>query len=226
MIVLDLFAGTGSSTLAFERAGCAVFKIELDPQHQAELHADILTLSAADLIALCGGRPDFIWASPPCTAFSVASIGHHWGGGFRAYQPKTEAAALGLRVVAHTLALIREINPPAWIVENPRGVLRKLPVMRGIDRRTVSYCSYGDERMKPTDLWGGFPEGWIPRPMCKNGDTCHEAAPRGAKTGTQGRDGAVDRSRVPYQLSEDLCRAVMGLPPVKVAGQQAALTLG
>ena len=24
-------------------------------------------------------KPDIIWASPPCTCFSVASMGKHWG---------------------------------------------------------------------------------------------------------------------------------------------------
>jgi site-specific DNA-cytosine methylase len=140
MKVLDLFSGTGSSTLAFERAGCSVYRVELDPQHTADLHADILALSAPKLIELCNGRPDFIWASPPCTSFSVASIGAHWGGGFRAYQPKSDAARLGLKLVAHTLTLIRELAPEAgWIMENPRGVIRKLPVLRGVDRRTVTY---------------------------------------------------------------------------------------
>jgi hypothetical protein len=34
--------------------------------------------------------------------------------------------------------------------------------------------------------------------------TCHVAAPRGAKTGTQGIKGAKNRSQVPYELGEEL----------------------
>ena len=71
-------------------------------------------------------------------------------------------------------------------------------------RNTVTYCQYGDERMKPTDIWTNN-DLWIPRPMCKNGDSCHVAAPRGSKTGTQGRKGAFERSRIP----EDLCFEVL-----------------
>lgn len=208
MIVLDLFSGTGSSTAAFEEEGHRVVRVEYDRQHVASLHADVLTLTALDLAILCGGRPDFVWASPPCTAFSVASIGTHWGGGFRAYEPRTEQARTSLRLVSHTLGLIRWLAPRAWLMENPRGVLRKLPVMAGLPRWTVTYCQYGDERMKPTDLWGCMPGSWLPRPMCKNGDACHVAAPRGAKTGTQGRADAVDRSRVPYGLSRAVLEAV------------------
>lgn len=208
LVILDLFAGTGSSTQAFEDRGHKVVKVELDRQHKADLHADVLELTVDQLIELCGQRPDYLWASPPCTSFSVASIGTHWGGGFRAYQPKTDAARLGLALVSHTLHLVKGLVPWGWTLENPRGVLRKMPIMAGLERRTVTYCAYGDERMKPTDLWGGHPHGWVPRPMCKNRAPCHVSAPRGAKTGTQGRAGAVDRSRVPYELSLELCLAV------------------
>jgi hypothetical protein len=45
--------------------------------------------------------------------------------------------------------------------------------------------------------------------MCKNGDTCHESAPRGAKTGTQGRAGAKLRSMVPYELGAEILGALL-----------------
>ena len=82
MIIFDFFSGTGSSTQAFKDAGHTVVTFELDEQFEATEHADIFDLNAADLIAKYG-KPDFVWASPPCTAFSVASMGHHWlrGGG-------------------------------------------------------------------------------------------------------------------------------------------------
>ena len=77
MLIFDLFAGTGSSTQAFKDAGHTVITFELDEQFEVTEHCDILDLTAEGLIAKYG-QPDFIWASPPCTAFSVASIGHHW----------------------------------------------------------------------------------------------------------------------------------------------------
>lgn len=152
--------------------------------------------------------PDIIWASPPCTGFSVASIGHHWGGGHRAYQPKTETAVLGIRLVQKTREIIAHyeaLNPNLiWYIENPRGVLRKLPVMAGCPHHhTVTYCQYGDERMKPTDIWTNN-QNWIPRSKCRNGMDCHVAAPRGSKTGTQGRRGAYNRSKVPNELCKEV----------------------
>jgi hypothetical protein len=201
LLVFDFFAGTGSSTQAFEDAGHTVIKVELDEYFEAD-ERDIMTLTAEGLIAKYG-QPDFIWASPPCTAFSIAAVGHHWNPD---RTPKTHAATFNQTLVAHTLRLIKELQPTkGWLMENPRGMLRKLPVVDGLIRRTITYCQYGDTRMKPTDIWGELD--WTPREPCKNGMPCHVAAPRGSSTGTQGLKGARERSRVPYELSQEICTA-------------------
>jgi hypothetical protein len=207
VIVFDFFAGTGSSTRAFENAGDTVISFEYDKQFEATEHVDVFNLDSKTLLEKYG-RPDFVWASPPCTAFSVASIGHHWGGGKGAYIPKTAAAKVSQELVAHTRKLIEELKPKfGFVIENPRGVLRKLPVLQGLDRKTVTYCQYGDDRMKPTDLWTNLD--WEPRAMCKNGDPCHTAAPRGSRTGTQGRSGARDRSMIPYELGQEIRSVIL-----------------
>lgn len=207
MIIFDFFSGTGSSTQAFKDAGHTVVSFELDNQFIATENVDVLTLTA-DYLIKTYGHPDFIWASPPCTAFSVASIGHHWLQGGLNPLPKTPEAEFNQILVQHILDLIKELNPnKGWLVENPRGMLRKLPVVASYERRTVTYCQYGDSRMKPTDLWGNV-IGWVARQPCKNGMNCHVPAPRGSRTGTQGLSGAKERSMVPYELSKELLQAI------------------
>lgn len=83
--------------------------------------------------------------------------------------------------------------------------MRRMPVMQQFKRDTVAYCQYGDTRMKPTDIWHNTH--WRPRPMCKRSDkgsTCHEAAPRGSKTGTQGIKGSRDRAIIPAELCSEI----------------------
>lgn len=208
MLIFDFFSGTGSSTQAFKDAGHTVISFELDPYFEATETVDIMDLTATYLLGEYG-RPDFVWASPPCTAFSVASIGHHWQGGKGAYEPKTLAAKYNQEIVAHTRSIIEELNPTfGFLIENPRGMLRKLPPVQGLERVTITYCQYGDTRQKPTDLWGWVPN-WHPRKMCSPGATCHEAAPRGSRTGTQGLGNAKERSRIAPELSKDLLKAIL-----------------
>lgn len=110
-------------------------------------------------------------------------------------------------VNTHLIELIKELNPKYWFIENPRGGLRKMCFMKGLPRYTVTYCQYGDVRMKPTDIWTNHPNPQF-KPPCHNGDPCHVKAPRGAKTGTQGLKGAKDRSVIPVGLCEhivDIC---------------------
>ncbi len=207
MLVFDFFAGTGSSTQAFSDRGHRVIRFELDEQFQADEHVDVASLNAYDLIARYG-RPDFVWASPPCTAFSVASIGRHW---YEPGKPKTDAARYAQELVASTVSLIDDLKPSlGWLMENPRGMLRKLPVVAHLARQTVTYCTYGDFRMKPTDLWGGVP-GWTPRHACKNGDPCHVSAPRGSRTGTQGMMSPEVKAMIPYDLGDEICDAAEAL---------------
>ena len=203
VIVYDFFSGTGSSTKAFEDAGHTIVRVELDESFAAE-ERDILGLTAEALIQRYG-QPDFIWASPPCQKFSVASCSRYW---YPDGTARDSNAAEALSLVAHTINLIKELNPSlGYIIENPRGMLRKQALMKDLPRRTVTYCQYGDTRMKPTDLWG-YAQNWTHREACKNGDSCHEAAPRGSRTGTQGRKGSKERSKVPHGLGLEILNAL------------------
>lgn len=205
MKVLELFAGTRSMGKAFEAHGHEVFSIDWDKDFlNIDLCADIMTVTADDILRLFG-RPDVIWASPDCTTFSIAAISHH-----RKKDPVTgnldpisEYARSCDKIDQHVLQLIHDLEPKFYFIENPRGGMRKMSWMQGLPRYTVTYCQYGDTRMKPTDIWTNHPDPKF-RPMCKNGDSCHERAPRGAKTGTQGLKCSKERSVIPNALCEHI----------------------
>lgn len=202
--VLELFSGTRSIGKAFECRGHEVFSIDYDRRFLANAHCDIGDLSARQVIEWFG-RPDVIWASPDCTTFSIAAISHH-----RKQDPATgyllpvsDYAKRCDRIDRHVMDLIRQLDPTYWFIENPRGGMRKTDWMQGLPRYTVTYCQYGDTRMKPTDIWTNHPDPKF-KPPCSNGDPCHEKAPRGARTGTQGIAGARDRSRIPDALCDHI----------------------
>lgn len=210
MKLLELFAGTRSISKAFERAGHETYSVEWNKDFEnITLYEDINNLTAERIIELCGGVPDVIWASPDCTTYSVAAISHHRTRNEHTgnLEPKTAYATFCDVTNCHVLDLIRQLNPKYWFIENPRGGLRKMDFMKGLPRYTVTYCQYGDTRMKPTDIWTNHPNPRF-RPMCKNGMPCHISAPRGAKTGTQGIKGSALRSQIPAKLCDhivDIC---------------------
>ena len=206
MKVLELFAGTRSIGKAFEEKGHEVFSVEWDSSFEnIDLYKDIYELSAKEILDKFG-KPDVIWASPDCSSYSIAAISHHRkreeNGNLA---PVSEYAKFCDRVNQHTLNLIMTLSPKYWFIENPRGGMRKMDFMHGLPRYTVTYCQYGDTRMKPTDIWTNHPDPKF-KPMCKNGDPCHEKAPRGSRTGTQGLNGSKERSVIPVELCKHIVK--------------------
>ena len=208
MKILELFSGTRSIGRVFESRGHEVYSIDYDTQFEADWHQDIEFITAQDILERFG-KPDVIWASPDCTSYSVAAISKHRrkNDDTGSLDPVSDYAIKCDRVNQNMLNVIKELNPTYWFIENPRGGMRKMEWMQNLPRHTVTYCQYGEERMKPTDIWTNHPDPKF-KPPCKNGDTCHVRAPRGARTGTQGIKGAKDRSRIPELLCEhivDIC---------------------
>lgn len=205
MKVLELFAGTQSIGKEFKARGHEVFSVEWDKDFEnISLYADISKLTATEILEKFG-HPDVIWASPDCTTFSVAAISKHRkrnpeNGNL---EPISDYAKFCDATDQHVLDLIRELNPTFFFIENPRGAMRKMEWMQGIPRYTITYCQYGDTRMKPTDIWTNHPNPQF-KPPCKNGDPCHMRAPRGSRTGTQGIKGAKERARIPEQFCKHI----------------------
>lgn len=202
MKILELFCGTKSISNAFKERGHKTFTVDWEKSFNPDLVADIGQLTAQDIIKLCGGVPDVIWASPDCTSYSVAAISKHRRKNADGnLEPISDYAKFCDKVNKHFIELIKQLNPKYWFIENPRAGFRKMNFVKDFPRYTVTYCQYGDFRQKPTDIWTNHPNPKFKLP-CKNGDKCHEAAPRGSRTGTQRIQGSKDRSRIPKLLCE------------------------
>jgi len=216
--LVEFFAGSRSVGKEAEKLGFKVFSTDIKDFGNIDYEVNILRF---DTNKIPFTYPRVLWFSPLCTGFSVASIGTHWIGGPRGYIPATKTAKKGIRIVKKCLRIIKQLedkNPGSklyWYIENPRGMLRKMPFMKGIGfHHTIWYCRYGDMRAKPTDIWTNNPN-WIPRAPCKNhrydsngniiNRSCHhESARRGAKTGTQGLKDNHERSKIPSELCKEI----------------------
>jgi len=222
MKVLELFAGSRSVGKACEELGYEVYSSDINSFPDIDYVAEYKEFYI-DKVPFV---PDILWASPPCTGFSVACIGRNWVQG-EVFTPKTPSAQLGIELLEATLYIInvfKSITPNLiWYIENPRGKMRKAPHWDEIKhiRHTVSYCKYGDDRMKPTDIWTNNLN-WQPKPMCKpfkydyssnpEGEVIdrhchHDASPRGTQTGgTQKLKGNHERSKIPHQLCIEILK--------------------
>ena len=183
---VELFSGGQSFSKVMRKHGHRTFTVDIEDivasdGGKTDLVKDILDVSIDELPYV----PDIIWASPPCTVFSPASMHHYWDGGV----PKPEYVdkiATHIKYVVHTVnSIIRPARQKVrmagkelyFFIENPVGKLRNLrtPILHA-PRKEITYCQYGEERMKPTDIWtNAF--WWKPRPVCKRGDPCHIASP-------------------------------------------------
>lgn len=208
MHIWELFCGAGILSRIARERGHTVESVDREQYGATTVICDMFQwgLHVAD------HRPDFIWASPPCTSYSLAAISHHRKAGVAT----SEMAKLSDRLMLHTLGLIAEAGCP-YVIENPMGLLRKQPFMEGLPRRTITQCTYGSQVMKPTDLWSDMfadlfnVDGWEPQPACKNGNpNCHhDRQPRSyavrkarglTKGGVQGAVNAHVRAILPDAL--------------------------
>lgn len=221
MKVLELFSGTQSVSKAFRARGHKTLTVDYDPIFsgdgneygiKTDLTMDVMDLTKEMIIEYLGGEPDVIWDSMDCTTYSVAAIYHHRNkeeDGNLA--PKSEKAMIADTVAQRALEIISWFPNAIYFIENPRGAMRKMKWMQDYPRYTITYCKYGDDRMKPTDIWTNHPEPNF-RPMCKPGADCHTSAPRGSITGVQGQKNAIERSRIPEDFCNhivDICEQVM-----------------
>jgi len=200
MKILELFSGTESFSKVARARGHEVFTIDNNPKFKPDLCIDILKFNKTMLPK--GFKPDVIWASPPCETFSLSGNSYYFG------YPTTSKSYIGLALAYRCLEIIRELKSKYWIIENPRAGLRTVWFMKPLEKTTASYCQYGMKNMKPTDLWNNFE---FKAKCCKNRMDCHESAPRGSRTGTQGEKSTEVRGIIP----KDLCLEIINFIEVK-----------
>lgn len=220
--MVEFFAGSAEISEEAKTYGMKTLAVDWKQYGKIDLVKDVEFVTLGDI----GFIPDIVWASPDCTTYTIAAISTHRNG----TEPKSLYAKKCDKVNQNVLDLIGKwlsVKPSLiFFIENPRGMMRHMEWMNRVEhkRHTVWYCKYGDDRAKPTDIWTNSPN-WIPRPMCRNykydeqgniiDKHCHHAsARRGAKTGTQGRDGSYERSKIPNELIKEIFDSVVAVRAV------------
>ena len=146
---LELFSGHGTVSDVLKSHNFETHSLDIDDVHNPTMVQDILTW---DYTILPPYFFDFIWASPDCTSWSIATHKHRTLK--EGLVPKTETAVIGEKLIHKTLEIIKYFNPKVWIIENPRGRLRHFSPMKQLPyRTTVYYSNYGFPVQKATDLW-------------------------------------------------------------------------
>lgn len=228
---IELFCGTKSFSKSMAAVGIKTDTLDNDPRFQPTFLMDVrdfisYAAKCDDLTAIIKsqgeGRYNILWASPPCRCFSKMSAKVHWQKsripappGKVFYEPMTERAREAISIIKETALVIATMKPDFWFIENPVGMLRFfLPdILRayGIDnfeRRTVTYCQYGESYQKPTDIWTNF-SGWKPRKACSAGASCHERVRAGSNAGTIRLKTNVHRAVVPRQLCDEIAASLI-----------------
>ena len=196
MKVLELFSGTSSFGNVAKELGHEVFTIDFNPKFKSDMVCDMLYFNIK-MLPKEWRKPDMIWCSPPCETFSLSGNSMYMG------FPTKSKTYIGLALVYKCVELIMELKPKYWIIENPRAGLRGVWFMKPLPKTTVTYCQYGFDYMKPTDIWNNF--GFVGK-CCKNGDSCHISAPRGSRTGVQGEKSSEVRGIIPRELCLDILK--------------------
>jgi len=196
--MIELFSGSGSMASSFREIGYDVFTIDINPDCNPDMVADINEIGRIHM-PLKFLEPDVIWAGLDCTYWSRANNkGNHLGKGGTLL---TQSAREAKKTAINTLNFIKELNPKFWFIENPggNGGLKQQNFMKKYPMVEIYYCQYGGIFQKPTCIWGKFPSKWIPKTVC----SCikHEGNIEDKLSGQ------LNRSEYPLNLMWDISNA-------------------
>ena len=157
MLLLELFKGTGSVGSVFEKHGFKVISVDILEKYKPTIVSDIMDLDYKNLPI-----PDMIWASPPCNTFSKLAIASKTRN-YYTLKPLKEVAVEGEKILYKTLEIIqyfKKKNPNLlFVIENPHGMMWRMPIMNKLPRELTQYDIYGFEYKKPTDFFHNFKDG-------------------------------------------------------------------
>ena len=207
MRVLELFAGTRSVGKVCHAMGFEVLSVDIDDRHHPDLVMDIRDFDETQYPC---DHFQFIWASPPCEAYSRARS--------NARVERDELMRQTDELVSKTRKIIRYFDGASWCIENPAtSRLWMREVARGLAARSVitSYCSYGYRYRKDTRISNSL---GLVLDRCPGAGHCPamvgsrhlEHAQRGPSRGTHNIRHTLDELHsIPNGLVEEIMRQVV-----------------
>ena len=190
MKILELFSGTGEFSKIAKEQGHIVYTIDNNPKCNPDKCIDILKLKIKDIPF----KPDFIWASPPCTDYSHAK------------RTGTSFIELSNMLVIKTISLILALKPKYWVIENPQtGTLKFQYFITELPYMDIDYCRYGRTFRKRTRLWNNFDfQGLLCNCIGKHEDSCGN----GRVEYTKNKLNAYQKGSIPKELTLEILKQI------------------
>ena len=207
--MLELFKGTGSVGRVFAANGFDVVSVDINAKWKPDIVTDVLKWDYKSVFR--PGQFEYVWASPPCTEFSIALT------------TRPRNLRLGNRIVARALPGHAEHRPDGSVcpafgdhpLPEPRLLVPREPghraaqgaaagrgasrraagpprAMRGLQFVDVDYCQFSDwGYRKRTRVWYGAPSA-VPA----HGGPGRRARPEERQAAAAHRQPAVHRPRL------------------------------